>query len=51
MYGFIDTGDQFIHSFKNMFSSSGKVTWFNTLAYEPIHVLGDTTVVWEYCNV
>ena len=51
MYGFLDTADSMMFDVKNMFASRGSVTWFNTLAYDPLHVLGDTTVLWEYCNV
>ena len=35
---------------RNVFATSGSVNWFNVVGYDPIHVFGDTSVIYEYCN-
>jgi len=34
----------------NLFATSGSVSWFNVVGYNPIQVVGNLSVVYEYCG-
>jgi len=49
-YGLTDAVDLFRYDLSSVFSTSGSVNWFNAIAYSPIQMLGNTSVVYEYCG-
>jgi hypothetical protein len=50
LYGFIDTADNLLYGWKNIFSTPGQINWFNAVFYDPLHATGDFSVIYEYCN-
>lgn len=50
LYGLTDTMDMSLFTLKNIMGNSGEIQWFNVIGYNNIHMLGDLTVVYEYCS-
>ena len=50
LYGMADQMDLSLYTLRNMFENSGEIKWFNVVGYNNIHLLGNLTVVYEYCN-
>lgn len=46
MYGLVDTVSLLQHDFVNILSS-GSFNWFNVMAYDPLHFVGDMTVAYQ----
>jgi len=51
MKGIIDSVEVLLYDWKYIRQFSGEIKWFNVFVYDPIHILGDTTVLYEMCNV
>jgi len=49
MYGLVDTADLLKYDFANILSE-GSFNWFNVAAYDPLHLVGDLTVAYQYCG-
>jgi len=50
LYGLTDSVDMFTYDAINMFATSGSVNWFNVVGYSPIQMMGNMSVVYEYCG-
>jgi len=46
MYGMVDTAALLQYDFQNIIGN-GSFNWFNVLAYDPIHILGDSSVGYQ----
>jgi len=46
-YGLIGSVDQLIYDFDNLMAKSGTFNWFNLVAYDPMHITSNFTVVYE----
>ena len=46
MFGLIDTASLMTHNFSNILAD-GTLQWFNVLAYDPVHMVGDLTVAYQ----
>lgn len=51
LYGLTDTLDRFREDLAGIRSTGGQIRWFNVVAYDPIHIFGDLSVIWEYCEL
>jgi hypothetical protein len=51
MKGIVDSVEVLLYDWKYIRQWSGEIKWFNVFVYDPIHILGDTTVLYEMCNV
>ena len=47
MKGIIDSVEVLLYDWKYIKQFSGEIKWFNVFVYDPIHILGDTTVLYE----
>lgn len=46
MWGLVDTNELLVYDIKNILADPGSFNWFNVLAYDPLHAVGDTLVVY-----
>ena len=47
MKGIIDSVEVMVYDWKTISQWRGEFKWFNVFLYDPIHILGDTTVLYE----
>lgn len=47
----VEDFDAMVYSWNHMSDEPGAFDWFNPFVYGPLHVLGDTTVVLEHCDL
>ena len=47
MKGTIGSVETLINDFKTLGERSGTYNWFNIIFFDPLHILGDTTVIYE----
>ena len=47
MYSYISTLDVFAYNWKHIADNPGSFNWFDVLAIDPIHVMADSTVLYE----
>jgi len=49
VYGMVDTVDLQMHDFSNIMAD-GSFNWFNVAGYNPLHIMGDSSVSYQYCG-
>lgn len=49
IYGLVDTADLLKYDFQNIMQE-GSFNWFNVAGYDPLHLVGDLTVSYQYCG-
>jgi len=51
MYGLNDSIDQLISDYNGFISPVGEIKWFNLIGYNPIKILNNVAVGYEFCDV
>jgi len=51
MKGTINSVKILIEDYHGLGSRRGTYNWWNIVFFDPLHILGDTTVIYEMCNV
>jgi len=51
MKGFIQGVETLIYDFNSLGTVSGEYNWFNIVIFDPLHLVGELTVLYEMCNV
>ena len=47
MKGFIGSIETLVYDFKTLGTVSGEYNWFNIALFDPLHIVGDVTVLYE----
>ncbi len=50
VYGLVDTADLMAYDFQNIMGD-GQFGWFNVVGYDPLHMLGDSSVSYQYVTI
>ena len=45
--GALGSMDTIVYDFQNLGAKSGQYNWFNIILFDPLHILGDLTVIYE----
>lgn len=51
MKGFIQSIEIIVYDFQSLGTISGEYNWFNFIIFDPLHTVGEVTVLYEMCNV